>query len=161
MAASKRVLDGKAQAVTELERELSSGLRTAVARLARALRHTQAGAALTPTQTSVLSLTVARGPIGLGDLAAAEGINPTLLSRIVRRLEDEGLVVRRSDEDDRRIGLLEVTREGRRLSDRIHTERADALNGAIRSLSLEEREVLREALPILERVSHFVKDPGR
>src|ERR1700724_1820896 len=64
-------------------------LRVALARLSRRLRrHALAG--LTPTQLAALSTVEQSGPLRLGDLAAAEGIAPSTLTRMGARLEDLG-----------------------------------------------------------------------
>ena len=62
-------------------------LRVALARLSRRLRrHELAG--LTPTQLAALATIEKAGPMRLGDLAAAEGIAPSTLTRLVTALED-------------------------------------------------------------------------
>src|SRR5882724_13565573 len=59
-------------------------LRVALARLARRLRkHELAG--LTPTQLAALATVERSGPMRLGDLAAAEGIAPSTLTRQIGR----------------------------------------------------------------------------
>src|SRR6201997_4214416 len=69
-------------------------LRVAIARLSRRLRrHELAG--LTPTQLAALSTVERSGPLRLGDLAAAEGIAPSTLTRMVTVLDDAGFVARR------------------------------------------------------------------
>ncbi|MGH3125602.1 MAG: MarR family winged helix-turn-helix transcriptional regulator, partial [Streptosporangiaceae bacterium] len=68
-------------------------LRVAIARVSRSLRrHELAG--LTPTQLSALSTVDKAGPLRLGDLAAAEKIAPSTLTRLVTVLEDRGYVRR-------------------------------------------------------------------
>jgi DNA-binding HxlR family transcriptional regulator len=52
---------------------------------------------LSPSQREVLSTIVRRGPLRLSELAAEEGLNPTMLSRIVTNLEAAKLVARRPD----------------------------------------------------------------
>jgi DNA-binding MarR family transcriptional regulator len=134
-------------------------LRAAIGKLSRRLRRTAAaaGADLTPTGASVL-LTVAReGPIRLSELAAGEGLNPTMLSRIVAYLCDAGLATRVSDPDDRRAGLVKATAEGRRLCERMRRERTDALNVGIATLSESERRSLEVALPVLEQLAEQLK----
>src|SRR5271163_2863633 len=76
-------------------------LRVALARLSRRLRrHELAG--LTPTQLAALSTVERSGPLRLGDLAAAERIAPSTLTRLVTVLEDAGYVTRRPDPADAR-----------------------------------------------------------
>lgn len=95
--------------------DAAARLRSAVNRISRRLRPTRAGAGFTPTQISVLETVAKRGPIRLSDLAAVEGMNPTMLSRVARKLEEPGLIRRQPHPVDGRAALLEVTGSGRRL----------------------------------------------
>jgi DNA-binding MarR family transcriptional regulator len=146
-----------AVATGEDEIETTARLRMVIGRLSRNLRRTQAGATLTSTETTVLGVAVRNGPVGLTKLANAEGMNPTMLSRVVRHLEEGGLVVRRADPNDKRAGFVEATRAGRRLDERIHTERTDALNRVIARLEPHERSALAGVLPILEHIAVELK----
>src|SRR5436190_19553506 len=98
--------------------DTAARLRATISRLHRRLRPTAAGTAagLTPTRISLLNTIGRLGPIRLSDLAAEEGINPTMLSRIVADLVQGGLIERVGDPDDRRAALVKATREGRRLT---------------------------------------------
>ena len=58
-------------------------LRNAVLRIARRLRTSGDPEGLTATQSSVLATLVRQGPMRAGDLAEAEALNPTLLSRVL------------------------------------------------------------------------------
>ena len=132
--------------------ETAGRLRTAIGRLSRQLQTTAAArqAGLSPTGVSIL-LTVARlGPITLSDLAAAEGINPTMLSRVVAALVEGGQLKRSSDSQDRRVAWVSETASGRRLAERVRRERTEALNGALGELPVRERRVIERALPALE-----------
>ena len=64
--------------------ETVSRLQFALARSSRLLRESATGG-LTPTQLAVLGVLLREGPRQLTELAAAERINPTLLSRVVVR----------------------------------------------------------------------------
>ena len=61
-------------------------LRRVIIKVARQLNASSTGAGLTPSQASVLGLIVARGPMSLADLGELEGLNPTMLSRVIGRL---------------------------------------------------------------------------
>jgi DNA-binding MarR family transcriptional regulator len=79
---------------TESETQLAEQLRVAFGRLNRSLRLTHIDTDLPPSQREVL-MAVARVPsIRLSELSQEEGINPTMLSRIVAKLEGSGLVTR-------------------------------------------------------------------
>ena len=78
----------------EMPDEIASRMRTVIGRMSRGLRRTHAGTELSPSQYDVLATIGFRGPVRLSDLAAIESINPTLLSRIVGKLEERELVCR-------------------------------------------------------------------
>ena len=146
--------DAEAMARTET----AARLRTAVGRLARRIRPTRVGADLTLTEATVLATAARNGPVGLSWLAQEEGMNPTMLSRVVWRLEDAGLLARRPDPRDRRAALVEVTAAGRRLHERIRAERTDALSQLIEHLGAADRAILDAALPVLEQLARDLKD---
>ncbi len=133
-------------------------LRAVVGRLARRLRPTLAGAGLTPTRISVLFTVSRRGPLRLSELAEIEGLNPTMLSRAIAELVEQGLMRRVADPGDRRAAVVDATAAGRRLRERILNERRDVLNVQLAQLSPEERRALDEALPVLEALAERLKD---
>lgn len=135
-------------------------LRMAVGRVWRRLRPTAAATAagLTPTRVSVLMYAVREGSVRLSDLAAAEGINPTMLSRIVSDLAEAGLVERVNDESDRRAAWVKITPAGKRLAERMRRERTDTLKVALERLSDRERCELERALPALEALAEALKE---
>jgi DNA-binding MarR family transcriptional regulator len=138
--------------------ELPSGLRTAIARLSRRLRQTRAGADLSPTQYQVLATIVRLGPVRLSDLAATEGLNPTMLSRIAAKLETAALVSRTPDRSDGRVIHLSASRAGRDLVTRVRRERTDALSRALDGLSVADHRTLLDALPVLEALAEALKN---
>ncbi|MGD0985365.1 MAG: MarR family transcriptional regulator [Acidimicrobiales bacterium] len=146
---------------TAAEQDVSVRLRMVTARLYRRLERTKAGAALTSVETTVLATTARRGPVGLSDLARAEGMNPSMLSRVIRHLEDSGLIVRRNDPDDRRAALVEATPAGKRLHERIRAERSDSLSALLAKLSPGEQAALCAGLPVLEAIAEQLKGRSR
>jgi DNA-binding MarR family transcriptional regulator len=65
-----------------------------------------------PAHASGLAIVGNRGPLGLADLTEIESLNPTMLSRVVGRLDSSSLVRRRRDPDDYRAARVEVTPDG-------------------------------------------------
>src|SRR6201996_8573498 len=96
-------------------------LRVALARLSRRLRRHQL-AGLTPTQLAALATVERAGPLRLGDLAAAEGIAPSTLTRIVSVLEEAGYLRRYADPSNARASTMAITPRGRDALERIRTE---------------------------------------
>src|SRR5438445_12047580 len=124
-------------------------LRVALARLSRRLRkHALAG--LTPTQLAALATVERSGPMRLGDLAAAEGIAPSTLTRLVTALEESGYVRRHADPSDARASTLAITPRGRDTLERLRTQTTLELAASLRLLTLAQRSALAEALPVLE-----------
>ncbi len=136
-----------------LDAEDVARLRVALARIARALDRQSRGHALTRTQASVLGTAARLGPIRISELAEIEGINPTMLSRIVAKLEDEGLLQRHADPDDRRAALVEPTAEGRALQERLRDERTRLLAEHLAALPQEHAAELLAALPSIEALA--------
>jgi DNA-binding MarR family transcriptional regulator len=127
-------------------------LRVVIARLSRALRkHELAG--LTPTQLSALSTVDRAGPLRLGDLAAAERIAPSTLTRLVSVLEDRGYVERRAVPGDARAWTLVVTARGHQVLDRIRQENTILLADSLLTLSPGQLTALAAALPALEQLA--------
>jgi DNA-binding MarR family transcriptional regulator len=135
----------------------------AIARLSRRLRTTAAGseAGLTPTRISVLLTVMREGPIRISELADRESLNPTMLSRAISNLVEAGLLERSSDDGDRRAAWVKTTESGRRLSERMRTERTDALNSALGGMSDEDRRTIESALPALEALAEQLKERRR
>jgi DNA-binding MarR family transcriptional regulator len=127
-------------------------LRVAIARLSRRLRkHELAG--LTPTQLAALSTVELSGPLRLGDLANAERVAPSTLTRLVSALEERGYVERRAVPGDARVWELGVTASGHQVLDRIRQESTVLLADSLRTLSAEELTALAVALPALEQLA--------
>ena len=137
---------------TERERQLAEDLRGALARLNRSLRFTQAQKDLSSSHREVLMAIARSGTIRLSELAREEGLNPTMLSRIVGKLEAAGMVTRTCDPHDARVIHLAATPEGMALREAIRGERTDALLYALRNLSKEEKQALSAATPALEAI---------
>jgi DNA-binding MarR family transcriptional regulator len=142
----------RASARADADVELAARLRVAVARLARQLRQ-QAGTGLSPTQQSALVTIEADGPITLGDLAAAEQVAPPSITRVVAKLEDDGLVSRETDANDRRVVRVSITAEGRRRLDHSRSRRNAWLARQVRGLEPDERERLLSALDVFEQLT--------
>lgn len=146
-----------------VDTETAQRLRMVVGHLARVLRPTQAGldADLTPTRVAVLLTTIRNGPIRLSEVAEQEGLNPTLLSRTVANLAQDGLITRTADEHDRRSAWLDATPAGRELAERIRAQRTHAVQVALAELTREDRELVEAALPALEQLAQHLHQANR
>jgi len=127
-------------------------LRVAIARLSRWLRrHELAG--LTPTQLSALATVDRIGPLRLGDLAAAEGIAPSTLTRLVTVLEERGYVERCPVPGDARASTLAIAPAGHAALELIREQSTILLADRLATLTAEQRAALAAALPALEQLA--------
>jgi DNA-binding MarR family transcriptional regulator len=131
--------------------ELSSRLRLAIARSARRMRQ-EAGTDLSPSLTSALATIERHGPITPSELAGLERVQRPSATRIVSRLETEGLVDRAADPADGRSSLVSASAQGRALLRRLRTRKNAYLARRLRDLPDSDVETLREAADVLERL---------
>jgi DNA-binding MarR family transcriptional regulator len=143
---------------TEKERHLAEHLRVVLGRLNRSLRLTHAEKDLSSSQREVLMAIARAGTLRLSDLAREEGLNPTMLSRIIAKLEAAGMVTRTCDPQDARVIHLTATPQGLALRETIRSERTDALLFALSRLSKEEKQALSAATPALEAIVATLRD---
>jgi DNA-binding MarR family transcriptional regulator len=141
--------------------ELVARLRGVIGRLARQLNDTSTGEGLTPTQYSVLGLIRSRGPLGLAELTELEGLNPTMLSRIVRKLDDNALIRRLPDPSDLRAVRVEITPAGDLVHERIRARRSSVLADWLDRLPPDTASTLLAAVPAMEALAEAVKSPKR
>jgi DNA-binding MarR family transcriptional regulator len=136
-------------------------LRRVISKLARELNSSSTGAGLTPSQASVLALIAARGPLTLGELGEIEGLNPTMLSRVIGRLHEMGLIERIPDPQDLRSASVVSTPAGKRVDQEVKTQRAAAVSRCLETLPPQQVTVITEALPALEELATAMRQAGR
>ena len=133
---------------------LASELRMQVMRLRRRLaseRHPDNDLSL--SAMAVLGALYRMGDLAVGELAAREQVQPPSMTRTINCLEDGGYVARRPHETDGRQILVALTDLGREtlLADR---DRRDAwLAVQLSELTKAERDALRRAVPVLEKLN--------
>ena len=137
--------------------ETLSKLRGVISKLARELNATATGEGLTPTQASVLGLITFRGPLGLTELAQLEGLNPTMLSRVVGKLTELGLIQRDPNPQDLRAIRVEATEAGRALHERVKLLRTDAIGSCLDQLPADSAKTIIDALPALEELAQALR----
>ena len=133
---------------------LASQLRLSVMRLRRRLateRHPDNELSL--GAMAVLGSLYRHGELTVGELATLELVQPPSMTRTVTCLEEVGHVARRRHDTDGRQVVVALTETGKDtvLADR--RSRDAWLARRLSDLTPHERAVLREAAPILERLS--------
>ena len=141
--------------------DLALRLHAAAIHLLRAVRHADAAMGLGPAKSSALSVLVFGGPRSLGALAAAEGVKPPSMTRVVQELEAEGLVRRRPDAHDRRAIRLEATAKADRILKEGRSRRAGLLAEWLGGLDGRSLAKIDAALPVLEGLLIRPEGSGR
>jgi DNA-binding MarR family transcriptional regulator len=136
--------------------EIAASLRLSATRLARRLRQ-ESDAGLTPSQLSALAAIQNEGPLTLGALADHERVAPPTVTRVVTKLETDGLVQRTSDADDRRVSRVATTTEGDALLAELRKRKTAWLTARLAELDDDQRTRLADALDVLEILA--TKDP--
>lgn len=133
---------------------LAAGLRIAVARLTRRIRSERdPDNELSLGQLSVLGSLYRGGACSIGELAAVERVQPPSMTRTVNCLEEDGYVVRKPHATDGRQVVIELADKGRSTLEADRRRRDAWLAQRLRELTPQERSVLRQAAPILERLA--------
>ena len=133
--------------------EAVATLRRSITRLSRLLNEAASGEGLTPTQASVLAVVAWQGPLGMTELAEIEGLNATMLSRVVGKLAAEGLLRRTPNPADQRAVVVEGTPRGQEVSLRIRARRTETVTKILAGLAPEVATTLLAALPALEALA--------
>lgn len=131
--------------------ELASRLRLGVTRLARKLRQ-EAEPGISPSQLVALSTIERAGPMTMGELCAAEQVQPPSMTRTVAGLVEARLVTRDVDPTDRRVAWLSVTPDGAKLLTRSRRRKEEYLARELRRLEPRELATLDRAAEILTRL---------
>ena len=141
--------------------DTASRLRVAVARIDRLLGREVLRSDLTRTQFSVLATLAREGELRLSALGEREGLNPTMLSRVVAALERAGWVERTPDPDDGRAARVSATAAGRALHARLRRERSALVEEWLTGLDPDDAGRVAAALPLLEGLAdHLVARAG-
>lgn len=147
MSASRRTSPAR-----EVE-AVADRLHSAALHLLRRLRVEDDALGISPPRLSALSVAVYAGPIGIGALAAAEGVAAPTMSRLVDGLEADGLVRRERDPEDARGVLVTATAKGERILQRGRKQRVDTLASGLRELSAAELSAVAKGAELIERVT--------
>jgi DNA-binding MarR family transcriptional regulator len=139
-----------------VETDAAGRLRFAVTRLNRLLRQ-QGGTGLTPTKLAHLATIGREGPLTLGELAAQEQVSPPTVTKVVKELEDLGLLARLADPTDKRVVRVTITDEGRARLDESRTRKTAWLVQRLATLSPADIDALVAAVPVLEELTRPVE----
>jgi DNA-binding MarR family transcriptional regulator len=130
--------------------DLPSNLRVSVMRLARRIRLERSTEDLSLNQLAVLGTLRRSGELTLGELAAVERVKPPSITRAVNSLVEAGLVVRRPNETDGRLVMVDLTPRARELLDEESRRRDLWLAQRLDELATADRQLLKRVAPLLD-----------
>ena len=132
--------------------ELAARIHSAALHLLRRLAQEDRATGVSPARLSALSVLVFGGPRTIGALAAAEGVTPPTMTRLVAALVAEGLVERLEEPGDRRVVRLQASPMGRATLLAGRDRRVATLGALLGPLTPKERRRLDQAAAIIERM---------
>jgi len=109
---------------------------------------------ISPGQFHALSTLYHRGPLPMSEIAAELKISKQQLTPLIGKLIKSDMVVRRNDEQDRRIILIEITEAGKRSFEEL---RVMVKSTITEKLSVLPEEDLHELHNILIRLQEILK----
>jgi DNA-binding MarR family transcriptional regulator len=131
--------------------DLATRLRLAVTRTARRLRQ-EATVGFTASQGALLATIERHGPLTPSELAQRERVQRPTVTRMLARLEEDGIVQRAADPADGRSFLVSLTPAGLELLHEVRTRKDAYLARRLSELDDEEREALARAADVLEHL---------
>ncbi|TWD84556.1 DNA-binding MarR family transcriptional regulator [Kribbella amoyensis] len=124
-----------------------------LAMAALTLKAMSASSQLPVLQLRVLLAIDRHGPVSLGELAAELDLSLPSASRLVTRLADERLVLRRVPEHDRRLLRLTLAARGRTTLARLRDARREELDQVLARMSAADRTALVRGLTSFAKAS--------
>ena len=136
--------------------ELANALRPALLKLTRIVRQQRVDRSVTLTELSALGTLLIRGELTAGELAASEQVRPPSMTKVLAGLEERGLVRRVASPTDKRQAILSITDAGRALLDEERQARNAWLARRLATLNDAQRDLLRQAAPVLAQLAEAV-----
>ena len=139
----------RSAAVQDMNESLLPALGLAFWRMKRAFER-EVG--LSTATWFLLSMLIEEDGISQGEVSHRFEIDPSRVTRLAQRLQDEGLLLRKRDPEDNRVVRLYATEEGRLMVERCQ-ERRDGFEARFRrEFTPEELAELRRALGVVSRL---------
>lgn len=132
---------------------LARDLRRSISGFVRTVR--QDTGTVRSAQSETLDLLHRLGPMNVARLAEQRGVTHQTMRWVVAQLDADGLVQQDADPDDRRSRLVSISPAGTETLALERDARESRIADAIRSLTFHEQDLLRAAIPILDRLAGF------
>jgi len=147
------VIEAGGVSVAPILEQLDASLTSAVSRLIRRLRAEKSHERISDAQRTALALLVKGGPCTLSELSELERVKPPSMNQTVNALVELGYVERRDDPSDGRKVILAATPSGLSIIEETSRRLHAWLQAQLVELSVEERQVLDAAVPIISKMA--------
>jgi DNA-binding MarR family transcriptional regulator len=107
------------------------------------------------SDASVLKVLMREGEQRGGELAAKLGVDASVVSRQVAALEADGLVSRRPDPADARVGLISLAPRGKAQLEALYSSYTQHLRAALADL---DDDTLLAAAESMQRIAHAITE---
>ena len=104
---------------------------------------------LTYAQSQVLFYVGDHGGCHMNDVGKAFGVSLPAVTHIIDRLEQKQLVLRGDDPADRRVYVLEVTRQGKALVQELHALQMGGVEAVLARMTVADRRLVIKGLETL------------
>lgn len=104
------------------------------------------------SERELLNLVVENRGIGVNEAARRLLVSPNTVSTLVRALKRKGLIERLSDPADRRVAILHPTPAGMARREKASRLRTESMVGAMLALEEDDRRLLVDAIPAMQRL---------
>lgn len=137
--------------------QLAQDFREALRHGVYLVRRLDADGELSAAQLSTLKMLL-DGGVRVGEIARNLGVRVPSATEQVIKLEKTGLARREADPDDSRAVRVVLTAEGRDAVELANRRRNAVMAGILESLTDDERRVLADALPVIEKINTAVQN---
>jgi MarR family 2-MHQ and catechol resistance regulon transcriptional repressor len=134
--------------------QLVIALGRSVQAIERGVRPHLADCGLGLTEFAVLEVLYHKGALPLGDIRDRILVTGASTTYVVKKLEERGLMRRRTSDEDQRVVFGELTPKGRALMDKVFPAHVDRLRAVMVGLSASEK---RAAARLLRRLSQHAR----
>lgn len=101
---------------------------------------------LTPLQQLIMAALALEDGISAGEVGKRLTLDSATLSGILDRMEEKGLIEKRSDPTDKRVSRIHLTSSAREMNSGLAHARQEANQELLAKLSLEEKLLLKRIL---------------
>lgn len=106
------------------------------------------GTDVTAQQFRVLRI-IGHGSVTVGEISSHINSKLSAAARLLRRLEVKGWIVKRQDDNDRRVFWLELTKEGRQLMVSLERRREKVFKEMFDKLTVQEQETIVQGIHLI------------